>query len=62
MARILRLTKPKNDEPVRVNFDNVAYYRPRREYTEIVFVSPNHYEQTVVVKETVEQVDRLLGI
>ncbi|MFB2120821.1 hypothetical protein [Parapedobacter sp. 2B3] len=32
------------------------------EYTEIVFVSPNHYEQTMVVKETLEQVDRLLGI
>jgi len=26
MATILRLTKPKTDEPVRVNFDNVAYY------------------------------------
>jgi len=62
MAMILRLTKPKKDEPVRVNFDNVAYYRTRGEYTEIVFVSPNHYEQTVVVKETLEQVDRLLGI
>lgn len=62
MGTILRLTKPKKDEPVRINFDNVAYYRPRGEYTEIVFVSPNHYEQTLVVKETIEQVDRLLGI
>jgi len=62
MATILRLTKPKKDEPVRINFDNVAYYRLKGEYTEIVFVSPNHYEQTLVVKETIEQVDRLLGI
>ena len=62
MRTILRLTKPKKDEPVRINFDNVAYYRPKGEYTEIVFVSPNHYEQTLVVKETIEQVDRLLGI
>lgn len=56
------MTKPKKDKPVRINFDNVAYYRQRGEYTEIVFVSPNHYEQTLVVKETLEQVDRLLGI
>lgn len=62
MALILKLTRPKNDEPVRVNFENVAYYRSRREYTEIVFVSPNHYEQTMIVKETMQQVDRLLGI
>ncbi|MGV3762023.1 hypothetical protein [Parapedobacter sp.] len=62
MAQILRLTKPKNDEPVRVNFDNVAYYYAEGETTVIVFVSPNHYEQTVVVKETMAQVDRLLGI
>lgn len=62
MAKILRLTKPKNGEPLRVNFDNVAYYRSKRGKTEIVFVSPNYYEQTVVVKETIEQVDGLLGI
>ena len=35
---------------------------PNVEKTEIVFVSPNYYEQTVVVKETIEQVDGLLGI
>ncbi|MFB2121070.1 hypothetical protein [Parapedobacter sp. 2B3] len=62
MAKILRLTKPKKDEPVRVNFDNVAYYYAKGQTTVIVFVSPNHYEQTVTVKETIEQVDRLLGI
>lgn len=62
MATILRLTKLKKEEPVRVNFDNVAYYYAKREHTEIVFVSPNYYEQTLVVKETLEQVDRLLGI
>ncbi len=62
MATILRLTKIKKGEPIRVNFDNVAYYYVKGEGTLIVFTSPNHYEQTVVVKETIEQVDRLLGI
>lgn len=62
MATILRLTKIKKDEPVRVNFDNVAYYYANGEGTLIVFVSPNHYEQTVVVKESLMQVDKLLGI
>lgn len=45
-----------------MNFDNVAYYYAKGQTTVIVFVSPNHYEQTVTVKETIEQVDRLLGI
>lgn len=62
MATILKLTKLKKDEPVRVNFDNVAYYYAKREHTAIVFVSPNYYEQTLVVKEALEQVDRLLEI
>ncbi len=62
MATILRLTKIKKDEPVRVNFDNVAYYYAKGEGTLIFFVSPNHYEQTVVVKESLMQVDKLLGI
>lgn len=63
MATIIRLTKPKKDEPVRINFDNVAYYYAKGEGAVIVFVSPNHYEQTLVVKETGEQVeDRSLGI
>jgi hypothetical protein len=50
MATILRLTKLKKEEPVRVNFDNVAYYYAKGEHAVIVFVSPNHYEQTLVVK------------
>ena len=62
MATIIKLTKVKKDEPVRVNFDNAAYYRQKGQGTEIVFLSPNYYEQKVLVKETVEEVDRLLGI
>jgi len=62
MATIVKLTKAKKGEPVRVNFDNVAYYYAKGESTVVVFNSPNHYEQTVVVKETITQVDRLLGI
>ena len=59
---ILRLTKLKKDEPVRVNFDNVAYYYTKGENTVIVFVSPNHYEQTLAIKESLKTVDGLLGI
>lgn len=62
MATILKLTKAKKGEPVRVNFDNVAYYYAKGDSTVIVFATPNHYEQTVVVKETIAQIDRLLGI
>lgn len=59
---IIRLTKLKSDEPVRVNFDNVAYYKAKGENTEIVFVSPRYHEHTLTVKESLEKVDKLLGI
>ncbi|GGH00514.1 hypothetical protein GCM10007415_40600 [Parapedobacter pyrenivorans] len=62
MATILRLTKLKGEEPVRVNFDNVAYYKAKGEHTEILFVAPRYYENTITVKESLAQVDRLLGI
>ena len=62
MATIIKLTKVKGDEPVRVNFDTAAYYRRKRKGTEIVFMSPNYYEQKVYVKETLEEVDKLLGV
>ncbi|GGC48310.1 hypothetical protein GCM10011386_45660 [Parapedobacter defluvii] len=62
MATILRLTKLKSGEPVRINFDNVAYYKVKGEHTEIIFVSPKYHEHTLLVKESLEQVDRLLGI
>ena len=62
MATIIKLTKVKRDEAVRVNFDTAAYYRRKGKGTEIVFMSPNYYEQKVHVKETLEEVDRLLGI
>jgi len=41
---ILRLTKLKSNEPVRVNFDNVAFYKAKGENTEITLVSPNYHE------------------
>lgn len=59
---ILRLTKPKNDEPIRVNFDNVAYYSAKGEHTEIFFLSPRFHEITITVKESLKTVDGLLGI
>ncbi len=62
MATILRLTKLKAEEPVRVNFDNVAFYKAKGEHTEITFVSPRYHEHTITVKESLVQVDRLLGI
>ena len=62
MATILRLTKMKAEEPVRVNFDNVAFYHRKGEHTLITFVSPRFHEHTLTVKESIEQVDKLLGI
>ncbi|SEL40590.1 hypothetical protein [Parapedobacter koreensis] len=62
MAAILRLTKLKAEEPIRVNFDNVAYYYGKGAHTVIVFPAPKYYEHTLTVKESLEQVDRLLGI
>jgi len=62
MATILRLTKFKSDEPIRVNFDNVAFYKGKGEHTEITFISPRFHEHTLTVKESLAQVDRLLGI
>lgn len=59
---ILRLTKLKKDEPVRVNFDNVTYYYAKGEHTVLVFLAPKYYENTITVKESLQQVDRLLGI
>lgn len=62
MATMLRLTKLKKEEPVRVNFDNVAFYNAKGEHTEITFVSPRFHEHTLTIKESLAQVDRLLGI
>lgn len=62
MATILRLTLAKTGEPVRVNFDNVAFYQTKAEHTEITFVSPRFHEHTIKVKESLEVIDRLLGI
>ena len=62
MATILRLTKIKKDEPIRVNFDLVAYYNAKGEHTEITFISPRFHEHTITVKESLEVVDKLLGI
>jgi len=59
---MLKLTTLKSEEPVRVNVDNVAYYKAKGQHTEIVFVSPKYHEHTLVVKESVAQIDRLLGI
>lgn len=39
MAAILRLAGLKVEEPVRVNFDNLAFYKAKGEHIEITFVS-----------------------
>ncbi|MBK1442675.1 hypothetical protein JHJ32_21930 [Parapedobacter sp. ISTM3] len=52
----------KAEESVRVNFDNVAFYKAKGEHTEITFVSPKYHEHMLTVKESLEQVDRLLVI
>ena len=62
MATVIKLTKVTEEEPLRVNFDKVAYYGSKGENTEIVFASPDQYEQRIVVEETLEQVDMLLGV
>ncbi|WP_257667281.1 hypothetical protein [Parapedobacter tibetensis] len=62
MATILRLATVKKDEPVRVNFDNVAFYRAKAAHTEITFVSPRFHEHTITVKESLEVIDKLLGV
>ena len=62
MATILRLTKVKKDEPIRVNFDLVAHYHAKGEHTEIMFLGQLHQQDRLTVKESLEVVDRLLGI
>lgn len=62
MATILRLTTVKKDEPIRVNFDLVTYYNAKSEHTEIVFLGQLHQQARLTVKESLEVVDRLLGI
>ncbi len=62
MATILKLTKVKSDELIRVNFDNVAYYHAKGEHTVIAFLTPRFYENTITVKESLKTVDGLLGI
>ncbi len=63
MATILRLTKAKSGEPIRVNFDNVAYYHTNKAGNTVVeFLTPKYYENSLTVQETLAQVDRLLGI
>ncbi len=62
MATILRLTQLKSNEPIRVNFDNVAYYHAKGEHTEIFFLSPRFHEIRITVKESLQTVDGLLGL
>ena len=62
MATILRLTKLKSEEPIRVNIDNVAYYIAKGEHTEIFFLSPRFHEIKITVKESLKLVDGLLGV
>lgn len=59
---ILRLTEAKTGKPIRVNFDNVAYYQPKDSKTLISFMAPKYYVQTILVAESVDDIDRLLGL
>ncbi len=61
MATIIRLTKLKGNESIRVNFDNVIFYLAKGDNTVISFLAPKYYEHTLTVRESVEEVDRLLG-
>lgn len=61
MATILKLTNVKKDVPVRVNFDLVTHYHPTSKGTEILFLGERYNQERVTVKETPEEIDRLLG-
>lgn len=62
MATILRLTKAKKEVPVRINFDLVSHYYEKGEYTEIMFLGERFNQERLTVKESMQVIDRLLGI
>lgn len=62
MATILKLTIVKKETPLRVNFDLETHYYEKNEGTEIMFLGERFHQERVKVKETPEEIDRLLGI
>lgn len=61
MATILKLTIVKKETPLRVNFDLVTHYHGTSNGTEILFLGERYHQERVKVKETPEEIDRLLG-
>lgn len=61
MVTIIKLTNVKKDVAVRINFDLVTHYYEKNYGTEIIFLGERYHQERITVKETPEQIDRLLG-
>lgn len=62
MATILKLTFLKKETPVRVNFELVTHYHATSNGTEILFLGDRYNQERIKVKETPEEIDKLLQV
>lgn len=61
MAMIIQLTTIKEQTPVWINFDLVTNFHPTRNGTEVIFLGQRFSQHRFKVKETPEQIGRMLG-
>lgn len=61
MATIIKLTTIKEQTPVWINFDLVTNFHPTNNGTEVMFLGQRFHQHRIKVKETPEQISRLLG-